>query len=164
MTVNAGSIPPDHWTQDPQSGGGRILGEACHFIDLLRFLAGAPITGHTSTRMAGQTGDTATIQLSFQDGSIGTIHYLANGSRRFPKERLEVFAAGGVLQLDNFRKLKGYGWPGFSSMSLWRQDKGQRACAAAFIDAIENGKPSPIPFEELMEVSRVTIEVAEALR
>jgi predicted dehydrogenase/threonine dehydrogenase-like Zn-dependent dehydrogenase len=164
MTVNAGSIPPDHWTQDPQSGGGRILGEACHFIDLLRFLAGAPITGHTSTRMAGQTGDTATIQLSFQDGSIGTIHYFANGSRRFPKERLEVFAAGGVLQLDNFRKLKGYGWPGFSSMNLWRQDKGQRACAAAFIDAIENGKPSPIPFEELMEVSRVTIEVAEALR
>jgi predicted dehydrogenase/threonine dehydrogenase-like Zn-dependent dehydrogenase len=164
MTVNAGSIPPEHWAQDPQSGGGRILGEACHFIDLLRFLAGAPITRHTSARMAGQTGDTATIQLSFQDGSIGTIHYFANGSRRFPKERLEVFAAGGVLQLDNFRKLKGYGWPGFSSMNLWRQDKGQRACAVAFVDAIENGKPSPIPFEELMEVSRVTIEVAEALR
>lgn len=164
MTVNAGSVPPGHWTQDPESGGGRILGEACHFIDLLRFLAGAPITRHTSTRMAGQTGDTANIQLSFQDGSIGTIHYLANGSRKFPKERLEVFAAGGVLQLDNFRKLKGYGWPGFGSMNLWRQDKGQRACAAAFLDAIENGKPSPIPFEELMEVSRVTIEVAEALR
>jgi predicted dehydrogenase len=164
MTVNAGSVPADHWTQDADSGGGRILGEACHFIDLLRFLAGAPITRHTSTHMAGQTGDTATIQLSFQDGSIGTIHYLANGSRKFPKERLEVFAAGGVLQLDNFRKLKGYGWPGFSSMNLWRQDKGQHACAAAFIAAIENGKPSPIPFEELMEVSRVTIEVAEALR
>lgn len=160
MTVNAGSIPPDHWTQDPQSGGGRILGEACHFIDLLRFLASSPITHHTTTRMAGQTGDTATVQLSFQDGSIGSIHYLANGSRRFPKERLEVFAAGGVLQLDNFRKLKGYGWHGFSSMTLWRQDKGQRACAAAFVDAIENGKPSPIPFDELMEVSRVTIEVA----
>jgi predicted dehydrogenase/threonine dehydrogenase-like Zn-dependent dehydrogenase len=163
MTVNAGTIPPEHWTQDPRAGG-RILGEACHFIDLLRFLAGAPIARHTSTRMAGQTPDTATIQLSFEDGSMGTIHYLANGSRTFPKERLEVFTAGRVLQLDNFRKLKGFGWPGFSRMNLWRQDKGQKACAAAFLSAIENGTRSPIPFDELMEVSRVTIEVAEALR
>jgi predicted dehydrogenase/threonine dehydrogenase-like Zn-dependent dehydrogenase len=164
MTVNAGAIPPGHWTQDPEVGGGRIIGEACHFIDLLRFLAGAPIVRHSSTQMAGSTRDTATIQLSFEDGSMGTIHYLANGNRAFPKERLEVFAAGRVLQLDNFRKLRGFGWPGFSKMNLWRQDKGQKACAAAFVTAIENGTQSPIPFDELMEVSRVTIEVSEALR
>ena len=164
MTVNAGAIPAEHWTQDPAVGGGRILGEACHFIDLLRFLAAAPIARHTSARMESRTHDTAVIQLAFADGSIGTIHYLANGSKSFPKERLEVFAAGRVLQLDNFRRLAGFGWPGFSKMNLWRQDKGQKACAAAFLAAIENGSQAPIPFDELMEVSRTTIEVSEALR
>jgi predicted dehydrogenase len=114
--------------------------------------------------MESRTHDTAVIQLAFADGSLGTIHYLANGSKSFPKERLEVFAAGRVLQLDNFRRLAGFGWPGFSKMNLWRQDKGQKACAAAFLAAIENGSQAPIPFDELMEVSRTTIEVSEALR
>jgi len=164
MTVNAGAIPKEHWTQDPAVGGGRIIGEACHFIDLLRFLAGAPIDRRNSHRMEGATGDTATIELGFADGSIGTIHYFANGSRSYPKERLEVFAAGRVLQLDNFRRLAGFGWPGFGKMNLWRQDKGQKACAAAFVRAIEEGGEAPIGFEELMEVSRVAIEMSESLR
>jgi len=126
----------------------------------LRFLAGRRIAGYHVTRMDGGTGDTATIQLSFADGSIGTIHYFANGSKRFPKERLEVFAAGGVLQLDNYRKLSGFGWRGFKSMNLWRQNKGHAACAAAFVRAVENQSSAPIPFEEILEVSRVTIALA----
>jgi predicted dehydrogenase len=134
------------------------------FIDLLRFLSGVAITDHDSIRMAAATGDTVTVQLRFADGSIGTIHYFANGNKAFPKERLEVFAAGRVLQLDNFRKLTGYGWPGFSKMNLWRQDKGQKACAAAFIRAIKEGGKAPIGFDELMEVSRVAVEVNDALR
>jgi predicted dehydrogenase len=108
--------------------------------------------------------DKATITLSFADGSFGSIHYLANGHKSFPKERLEAFVGGRILQLDNFRSLGAFGWPGFTKMKLWRQDKGQRACAAAFVRAVAQGGPSPIPFEELLEVSRVTIEVAEALR
>lgn len=163
MTVNAGAIPADHWTQDPNVGGGRIVGEACHFIDLLRFLAGSSFASYSISRMQSATADTVTIQLEFFDGSIGTIHYFANGCKAFPKERLEVFAGGRVLQLDNFRKLVGYAWPGFTKMNLWRQDKGQNACASAFIDAIRGGKESPIPFDELLEVSRVTIEVAQEL-
>ena len=162
MTVNAGAIPADHWTQDPVVGGGRIIGEACHFIDLLRFLAGAPITRAEALAMDSATGDSVGISLGFADGSIGTVHYLANGSKAFPKERLEVFAAGHVLQLDNFRRLTGYGWPGFRSMNLWRQDKGQRACAAAFVEALRNGGPAPIPTEEILEVSRVAIQVAQS--
>jgi threonine dehydrogenase-like Zn-dependent dehydrogenase/predicted dehydrogenase len=162
MTVNAGAIPADHWTQDETVGGGRILGEGCHFVDLLRFLAGVPITGFELARMAAATRDTATIQLAFADGSIGSIHYFANGSKRFPKERLEVFAGGRVLQLDNYRRLVGFGWPGFTSMRLWRQDKGQRACAAAFVRAVLAGDASPIPFDEIVEVSRVSIELARA--
>jgi predicted dehydrogenase len=164
MTVNAGAIPPEHWTQDPQSGGGRIVGEACHFIDLLRHLAGAAITSHHVSAIRGVTGptDRATITLGFADGSIGTVHYLSNGHRAFPKERLEAFAGGRVLQLDNFRRLKGYGWPGFSSMNLWRQDKGQDACVKAFVEAVRAGGPSPIPLEELLEVARVTIAAASS--
>ncbi len=169
MTVNAGAILPEHWTQDPAVGGGRIVGEACHFIDLLRFLTGSPISGFQAVSLGKVPGvavaqDKASITLRFADGSIGTIHYLANGHKSFPKERLEVFAGGRILQLDNFRKLTGFGWPGFSTMNLWRQDKGQKACAAAFVQAVEQGGAAPIPFEELMEVSQVSIEVAEALR
>jgi predicted dehydrogenase len=161
MTVNAGVIPADHWTQDREVGGGRILGEACHFIDLLRFLAGEPITGHQRVTMDSVTRDTVTLQLSFADGSIGTVHYFANGSKTFSKERLEVFAAGRVLQLDNFRKLIGFGWPGFSKMNLWQQDKGQKACVQAFVNAVSTGGPSPIPANELFEVIRVSIEIAQ---
>lgn len=164
VTVNAGAIPADHWTQDPDAGGGRIIGEACHFIDLLRFLAASPITGWQRMSMDAPTRDTVSIQLSFADGSVGTVHYFANGSKVFPKERLEVFAAGRVLQLDNYRKLTGFGWPGFTKMNLWRQDKGQKACAAAFVQAVTKGTSAPIPFEEVTEVARVSIEIAEAAR
>ncbi|QIL85372.1 zinc-binding dehydrogenase [Vibrio sp. HDW18] len=169
MTMNAGAIPADHWTQDNEVGGGRIIGEACHFIDLMRYLADSEIVSVQCRRMGDVSGvditeDKAAIILGFADGSFGTIHYLANGAANFPKERVEVFAAGRVLQLDNFRKLKGFGWPGFSKMNLWKQDKGQTDCAAAFLSAIESGKESPIPARELFEVARVTIEIAEQLR
>lgn len=161
MTVNAGAIPSDHWTQDADAGGGRIVGEACHFIDLLRFMAGSPIKSWSRATMDALTSDTVTISLNFDDGSIGTIHYFSNGTKAFPKETLQVFAAGRILQLDNYRKLTGYGWPGFTKMNLWRQDKGQKACVQEFVNAISNGSPSPIPSNELFEVSRVSIEIAQ---
>ncbi len=168
MTMNAGAIPANHWTQDNATGGGRIIGEACHFIDLMRFLAGSPIVSIQARRMGDAAGiaiteDKASITLGFEDGSFGTIMYLANGAASFPKERVEVFAAGRVLQLDNFRKLKGYGWPGFSKFNLWRQDKGQNACAAAFLKAVETGSPAIAP-EEIFEVAEATIQAAELLR
>ena len=109
--------------------------------------------------MAAATQDTVTLNLLFADGSTGTIHYFANGAKSFPKERLEVFASGAVLQLDNYRKLTGFGWPGFTKMHLWRQDKGQKACAAAFLGAVRSGGPAPIPVEEIFEVSRISIEL-----
>lgn len=169
MTMNAGAIPADHWTQDAEVGGGRIIGEACHFIDLMRFLAGSPVVSVQARRMGEAAGvsvteDKATITLGFADGSFGAIHYFANGAASFPKERVEVFAAGRVLQLDNFRKLKGFGWPGFSKLNLWRQDKGQQSCAAAFLDAVAQGKPTPIPADEIFEVASVTIQAAQLLK
>lgn len=168
MVMNAGAIPADHWTQNPNVGGGRIIGEACHHIDLMRFLAGAPITSVRAQRIGDSGGlavteDKAAITLGFADGSFGTIHYLANGSASFPKERIEVFAAGQVLQLDNFRKLKGFGWRGFRSMNMFRQDKGQADCARAFVSGLSTGTPA-IAAEEIFEVARATIEAAEQLR
>lgn len=169
MTMNAGAIPADHWTQDPSVGGGRIIGEACHYIDLMRFLAGSEIAGYTATSMGAAPGveiteDKASITLTFKDGSFGTIHYLANGGKAFAKERIEIFTNDAVLQLDNFRKLTGYDWNGFKSDKLLKQDKGQSSCTKAFVESITLGSASPIDFKEVMEVARVSIHIAESLR
>jgi predicted dehydrogenase/threonine dehydrogenase-like Zn-dependent dehydrogenase len=163
MTVNAGAIPADHWTQDAVLGGGRIIGEACHFVDLLRFLVGQPIESwhHTTLADSKPCPDTVTLSLTFTDGSIGTIHYFANGAKSFPKERLEIFCGDRILQLDNYRTLQGWGWPQFKRQSQWRQDKGQKACLAAFVAAITTGTPAPIPLEELIEVSQVILAMAQ---
>ena len=163
-TCNAGAIPADSWVHDPEAGGGRIVGEACHFIDVARFLVGSPMESWSVDVMddALGLGDTATLSLRFNNGSIATVHYFANGSRAFPKERLEVFQGGRILTLDNFRSVRGFG-AGLKGRTL-KQDKGQNACAAAFLEAVRDGGGDPIPFDELMEVSRVTVALAEMAR
>jgi predicted dehydrogenase len=169
MTVNAGAIPGEHWVQDTLKGGGRIIGEGCHFIDLMRHLVGHTVVDFTATMMGSVPGveireDKASITLSFEDGSFGTIQYLANGGSEFPKERIEVFCDNAVLQMDNYRVLTGYGWTGFKKMKLFKQDKGQKACVRSFVESIANGRECPIPYNEVMESSRVSIEIANLLR
>ena len=168
ITVNAGAIPKDHWTQDSSIGGGRIIGEVCHFIDLLRFLAGSEIVYSHAINMLPKSNtelnnDIVTISLKFKNGSIGTIHYFANGSNKYPKERIEVFCDGSILQLNNYRSLIGYGWKGFSKMKSMRQDKGHNGSVQSFLNAIDKGDKSPISFEEIIEVSKTTIEIAKFL-
>lgn len=168
MTVNAGEIDASHWTQDREVGGGRVIGEACHFVDLLRFIAGSSVEQVQATALGPHPAiqirdDKCAITLRFANGSIGTIHYLANGNKAFPKERLEVFAGGKIIVLDNFLKMTGLGWPAFRSMRLMRQDKGADACVSAFVDAVQNGKDCPIPLGEVLEVSRLTIQIADQL-
>ena len=168
MTINAGAIAIDHWTRDLDIGGGRMIGEGCHFIDLMRFLVGHSITSVDVKRPGGAadvmvSDESAILTLGFADGSMGSIHYLTNGAAQFPKERIEVFTAGRILQLDNFRVLRGFGWRGFKKMALWRQDKGQQYCCQAFLAAIEQGSSSPIPIEEIFEVARVSIEVGKQI-
>lgn len=169
ITINAGYISEAHWTQDPNIGGGRVIGEACHFIDLARHLVGHSILSYQMQVMCNDAAkttnkDTLTISLKFEDGSIATVHYYANGHKSIPKERVEIYVAGRILHLDNYRILRGWGWPEFKSMRLWKQNKGQYECAAAFIDAVRHSKPAPISHKEIFEVSKVAIEVAEALR
>jgi predicted dehydrogenase/threonine dehydrogenase-like Zn-dependent dehydrogenase len=164
-TVNAGMIPAEHWTQDRGVGGGRIIGEACHFIDLLRFLVESPIVGVRATAMTGgdgALGDCVAIGLSFQDGSIGTIHYLSNGNKSFPKERIEVFAGESVSVIDNFRTTRFYG-PG-QALKTRRQEKGHQQGVSAFLETVVAGGKWPIGADELVEVSTATIDADDQVR
>lgn len=168
-TVNAGAIPADSWVQNREIGGGRIIGEACHHIDLMRHLCGSRIVSLHADRIGAHPSQTvlddkAVVTVRFEDGSLGTVLYFSNGGKAFPKERIEVFAGDGVLQLDNFRSLRGYGWSGFKRERQFRQDKGHRGCINAFIAAARHGHAAPIPPEELFEVSRAAIEAGESLR
>src|SRR3989475_12415042 len=146
--INAGPMAPDHWINDHEQGGGRILGEVCHFIDLLGFLAGSvPLEVHTR---ALAVNDQAIISLKFANGSQGTISYLANGDRSYSKERLEIFGGGAVAVLDDFRRLE-LVRNGHKKITRarWRQDKGHRAEWAAFAHSLVSGNASPIPFDQL---------------
>jgi predicted dehydrogenase len=167
ITVNAGAIPKDHWVHDPVSGGGRIVGEGCHFIDLMRFLCGCPIASVQATMMGGDSStqtrnDKMSITLSFADGSFGTVHYLANGHRTISKERIEVFCAGRVIQLDNFRRMNAVGWKTFRRLNLWQQDKGHIDEVRTFLKAVESGGPPPISIEELAEVTQASFDAVRA--
>lgn len=167
ITVNAGEIPPDHWTQDLEIGGGRIIGEGCHFIDLARYLSNSKIKSIQAVKVAipgeEQIEDKVSIQLTFENGSIATIMYLANGHKSFPKERIEVFAGNKILSLDNFKILKGYGWNNFTKMKTRIQDKGHTNGVKAFLESIKTGKPA-IPMDEIFEISEATFEVVDQLR
>ena len=154
MTINAGHISLEHWTQSPDIGGGRIIGEACHFIDLLRFLADSKISSFGKTAMDSKTNDTLTINLYFENGSIGTIHYFANGNSKQQKERLEVFSEGRYILLDNFKKLTTYGFKRLRKMPFASQNKGQKECVEAFCSSIKNQSDNPIQLEEIFEVSK----------
>lgn len=162
LLMNAGALPADHWTNDAVAGGGRIIGEACHMVDLARHLVGAPIVESQGQFMASSTSDTASIGLTFADGSIATVHYFANGSKRFPKERIEVFVDGRVLRNDNFRRLDAIGFGRKHGVWSRRQDKGHAAGVNAFVDAVRTGGAAPIPFEEIIEVHRATFAAARS--
>ena len=165
--VNAGYLPMTHWAQDPIKGGGRIIGEGCHFVDLLRYIVDRPIVAVTATQLGDAPGvesreDKMVINLEFADGSLGTIQYLANGHRSFCKERLEVFSEGRILALDNFRRLTGYGFANFKKQNLWSQDKGRDAELDDFIGAVTNGGPALMPAAEIWNVTEATFAAVES--
>jgi predicted dehydrogenase len=164
--VNAGAIPRDNWVQDPGQGGGRIIGEVCHFVDLLTFLAGAPPI-EVQTRALANSGqyadDNVVIALQFANGSQGTISYLANGDRSYSKERLEVFGGGSVAVLDDFRHLEliRHGRKQVFR-SRFRQDKGHRGEWQAFVQAIQSGGASPISLEDIVSATLSTFRMVES--
>jgi predicted dehydrogenase/threonine dehydrogenase-like Zn-dependent dehydrogenase len=164
--VNAGYLPPDHWVNDAEQGGGRICGEVCHFVDLLAFLAGAaPVEVHTRglANQGRYSDDNVVVSLGFANGSQGTITYLANGDRAFSKERLEVFGGGAVAVLEDFRSLELIRHGRKQSVrSRLRQDKGHRGEWEAFAAAIRSGSESPIPFHEIVASTLATLCAMES--
>jgi predicted dehydrogenase/D-arabinose 1-dehydrogenase-like Zn-dependent alcohol dehydrogenase len=167
MMVNAGVLPPDMWHHDPKVGGGRILAEGCHWIDLMMFFAGAPLSRVFTARIGESPGvavrdDKTSVTLYFADGSIGTLHYFGNGHKSYQKETLEVYCDGKVLRLDNFRTLRGYGWSGFGRMKLRRMDKGHEEEYGQFVRAVAQGGPPVIPFDEIDNVMRATFAAVES--
>jgi len=165
--VNAGQIPMTHWSQNPEEGGGRILGEGCHWIDLMMFLARSPVVSVQASQVGDAPGldtptDKISITLRFADGSIGTLHYFANGHRAYAKEKLDVFSEGRILSLDNFRVLRGNGFAGFRAQKLMRKDKGHRAMIARFIEAVADGGSPPMPLDGIFNVTEASFAAVEA--
>jgi len=168
IRVNAGPLPRGHWTQDPEQGGGRILGEACHFVDLLTFLAGAKpvkVFAAGAPSFGVDTEDNFAATFEFANGSVGSLVYTSAGDRSFPKERIEAFCGERVAVLDDFRTLEI--WRGGNRRS-WNaplgQDKGHKAVWEAFIRSIQDGAPPPIPPDEIFAVTRATFALLRAVR
>jgi polar amino acid transport system substrate-binding protein len=164
--VNAGPIPKDSWVQDPVEGGGRIVGEVCHFVDALRFLAAAPVKSVQA--MCVQTDDrrqvnrdSVSIVLKYANGSVGTILYHAAGSADYPKERIELARGGATVVIDDFRRMDVYGSK--KETLKGSQDKGFKAEIEAFVDCITGKGSVPIPPAEIIETTLVTFAVHESL-
>ncbi len=164
--VNAGYIPPQHWVHDPRQGGGRIIGEGCHFIDFITFLVGAsPVSVSAVSLPDGgkYREDNVSMTFTFPEGSIGVVDYLANGDKSVPKERVEVFCGGKIAMLDDFRALHMTRDGKKKTVKLWRQDKGHFDEVQAFVWAIRSGIP-PIPYDHLLGVTLASFAAVESIR
>ncbi|HQW22925.1 MAG TPA: bi-domain-containing oxidoreductase [Bacteroidia bacterium] len=161
--INAGVVAADHWVHDPKVGGGRILGEVCHFIDLCTFITGSKVAGVSANSMNTADGktDTLNVNLSFANGSIANISYFSNGQKELPKERLEVFAGGVVAIIDDFKSVVTYGKT--VSEKSGKQDKGHAKEVELFMNSIREGKNAPIPFDEIYHSMLVTFKVLESI-
>lgn len=166
IRVNAGLLPADHWLHDPAQGGGRLLGEGCHFIDFLTFLVGqAPKSAYAQALPDGGVyrQDNVAVTLGFPDGSVGTLHYLANGDRAVTKERVEVFCGGRVAVLDDFRSLVLVD-DGRKRKLSGKGDKGHRTAWAVFVQALLHGGPAPIPYDQIFGGTRATFATLQSLK
>jgi predicted dehydrogenase/threonine dehydrogenase-like Zn-dependent dehydrogenase len=163
--INAGALPKDHWVHDPEVGGGRIIGEVCHFIDLAMYIAGSKITSvyAETLKEPGSLMDTLVINLSFENGSIAGISYFSNGNKKVSKEYLEIFCSGQTVIIHDFKTMDIYG-KSVSKMKLLTQDKGHKKELSLFFDSIKNGDQSPICFDDIYHSTAVTFSIIESLQ
>jgi predicted dehydrogenase len=164
--MNAGHIPPDVWVHDLQVGGGRILGEACHYIDLCSYLAGSAVVSVCMNALGKnpkEDTDNASILLKYENGTNAVINYFANGSKAYSKERVEVFTQERTLILDNWRTLKGYGFKGFSRMKT-RQDKGHSKQFELLVNSLKEGGDPIIPFESVYNTTKASLAAIDSLK
>lgn len=164
-TMNAGFIPADHWTQDMQIGGGRIIGEACHMIDLISYFTGSEVESVVMNALgpnAAENTDNASILLRYRNGSQGVINYFANGSKAYPKERVEIYSQNRTAVIDNFRRVKYYGFR--KSGKSGTQDKGHFNQFQAWLRHVQQGGEPVIPFASLLNTSKAAIAAVESLQ
>ena len=163
--INAGFIPADHWTQDKDTGGGRIIGEVCHFVDLAMFIAGSLPESLCAQAMEDPIGllDTLVVNIRFRNGSIASVSYFANGSKELDKEYLEVFSSGMTGIIDDFRELRIYDKKRRVER-LHNQDKGHKEEVRQFLTAIKEGKPTPISFEEIYYSTKMSFDVINSIQ
>ena len=166
MTVNAGQISKDHWTQNLEIGGGRVLGEVCHFIDYLSYINGSlPIKiSATALPEANQLNDTLNILVQFANGSSGVIGYYANGSKSMTKEYIEVFSAGLSATLIDFKELRIYGKGKFKKEKLLNQNKGQKEMVSSFVNGLLIDGQAPIPFKDIVAVMKASFKTLESIK
>lgn len=165
-TMNAGAIPANVWVHDMKVGGGRIIGEACHFIDLITFLTGSKVTEVCMNAMGvnpEENTDNATILLKYENGATGVINYFANGSKAYSKERVEVYSQERTLVMDNFRVTKGYGFKGFSKLKT-KLDKGHANQFKQLVETIQKGGKALIPFDEIVNTTKASFAAIESLK
>jgi predicted dehydrogenase/threonine dehydrogenase-like Zn-dependent dehydrogenase len=165
-TMNAGFIPSNVWVHDMQVGGGRIIGEACHYMDLMIYLTGHKIVSVCMNAMGNnpsENTDNASILLKFENGSTGVINYFSNGSKSYAKERIEVFSQERVLVMDNFITTKGYGFKGFSNLKT-RLDKGHKNQFEKLINQVKTGGNALIPFDEIINTTKASFAAIESLK
>lgn len=164
--INAGTISPESWIQDKEIGGGRILGEVCHFIDYLTFISeSVPVSVYASTmKEPSNLDDTLSIILHYQNGSIGSIHYFANGSRSVKKEYVEIFQSGTTALLNDFREVSIFSSRRPKKRKLVLQDKGQKKQLHLFVEAVKLGKSSPIPFEHIYKTTFVSYKIIKSIQ
>ena len=164
--INAGSIPADSWIQDVDIGGGRIVGEACHFIDLLTHINGSLPTAVSATALPDPEGfnDTVNIIIQFQNGSTGLVAYYANGPKELPKEYLEVFSSGSTAILQDFKSLRILGRGRAVRSNLWSQNKGQKEMVASFIGKLLEDGSTPISFDDIYAVTKVCLLALQSIR
>ena len=164
--INAGPIPRDSWIQDPDIGGGRVIGEVCHFVDFLTFLNGSLPDSLSASALADSENleDTVCINLKFRNGSVGTISYFSNGSKKLFKEYIEVYKSGMVGMIRDFKEIEIFESKKRFKKKLMSQDKGQKTMVASFFEAIKTGKPSPLSFDELYSATEATFKIIESIR
>jgi polar amino acid transport system substrate-binding protein len=163
--INAGIVPPNHWIHDPTIGGGRIIGEVCHFIDLVTYLAQSKITSLSANAMqkSHDHTDTLVINASLENGSVASLSYLSNGNKEVSKEYIEVFGSGQVAIIDDFKELSLYG-KSVKHTKLPSQDKGHKQEIKLFLENIRKGGNPLIPFEEIYHSTYCTFKIAESVK
>jgi predicted dehydrogenase len=165
-TMNAGFIPANVWVHDMQVGGGRIIGEACHFIDLITYFTGSRVKAVCMNAMGEnpeENTDNASILLKYENGSTGVINYFSNGSKAYPKERIEIYSQERTAVIDNFRLTEGFGFKGFSKLKT-KLDKGHKEQFRLLAERIKNGGEALIPFDEIINTTEASFAAIESLK